>query len=207
MSDGLSPGSWQDSSLCGLLSGSRMSAHITHHEIALAPLVGHTVCVQVSRAETAMQSEWCWLECSGGSSKLFSGCWSQAHPWQEAAILLLTFQTKQCKWMRVEQVTASKRNRCRLTRLHLLNCQQYPMRFSIPITCTCIWCHCQTLLNSAQTAVGTKDDCTKDSQCIGWSRIGGGNYFLSAWTALPFHPKSKQETLHICNIHTQVCFH
>lgn len=64
----------------------------------------------VTYAETAMQSEWCWLECSGGSSKLFSGCWSQAHPWQEAAFLLLTFQTKQCQWMLVERVAAPKRN-------------------------------------------------------------------------------------------------
>lgn len=115
----------------------------------------------VTYAETAMQSEWCWLECSGGSSKLFSGCWSQANPWQEAAFLLLTFQTKQCKWMLVEQVTAPKRNLCCLTLLPPLNCQQYSIRFSIHITC--IWCRYQTLLKSAPTAVGIQDDWTKES--------------------------------------------
>lgn len=50
----------------------------------------------VTFAVIAMRSEWCWLEHSRESSKLFSGRWSQEPPWQETAFLLLTFQPKQC---------------------------------------------------------------------------------------------------------------
>lgn len=49
---------------------------------------------QVTFAGMTMPGKWWWFEYSGGSSKLFSGCWPQELLMQEIVFLLFTFQPK-----------------------------------------------------------------------------------------------------------------
>lgn len=209
MSNGFSPGSWQDCCLCGLFSGSHMSAHITHHEIAFAPLVGHTVCVQVF-GDLCRDGHAKWMVPVGmqrGVIKAFLRLLVTGEPMAGSSLPAAHFSNKT---MLVDVSGAGHRP------------QKEPVLFdtTASVKLSTIF---HTFLNSHYmymvllpnfAQLGT--NCSWDtrwldqgvkSQCVGWSRIGGGSYFLSTWTALPFHPKSKQKTLHICNIHTQVCFH
>lgn len=80
-----------------------------------------------------------------------------------------------------------------------VNCEKYVISIFFSICIIFILCHFQTSITSEETRVEIRFK----SKCVSWSRISGW-YFLSTWTALPFHPINKQETLHICNIHTRL---